>query len=54
MMRRKKTQGVERFEQQVYPPKKEFVFFPFLFSFPAFNNQKCDLVGLKNMNALVS
>jgi len=36
------------------PAQKEFAFFPFIFSFPTFNNQKCDLVGLKNMNALVS
>jgi len=40
ILMRKKTQGAKRFEQQAYPPRKKFAFFPFLFSFPAFNNQK--------------
>jgi len=37
---RKKTQGAKRFEQQAYRPRKEFAFFPFLFSFLTLNNQK--------------
>jgi len=53
MMMRMNTQGAKTFEQQVYMPKNRLLAFLFLFSFPAFNNQKCDLAGLKNMIHLV-